>query len=61
MEKILGMKGRTVIYITHDPEYARMADEIIFMQDGEIMQIIESEKCTDNTYFRSWSEAGTVV
>lgn len=61
MENILGMKGRTVIYITHDPEYARMADEIIFMQDGEIRQIIESEKCNDNTYFRSWSEAGTVV
>ena len=26
-----------------------------------IRQIMESEKCSDNTYFRSWSEAGTVV
>lgn len=38
MEKLLHLEGRTVIYITHDQAYAKMADEIILVKDGEIKQ-----------------------
>ena len=63
MEMLLGLDGKTVIYITHDPEYAAMADQVIFMQDGEIRQIMKGTECACNGYFQSWrkdcNEAGT--
>ncbi len=61
MGKLLGMEGRTVIYVTHDPEYAKLADEVIFMQDGEIRQVIKGNECDENECFRSWSKEGTIV
>lgn len=56
MGLLLGLDGKTVIYITHNPEYAAMADRIIFMQDGEIRQIIRGGECACNEYFRLWSK-----
>lgn len=61
MEKLLKLEGKTVIYITHDPEYAQMADEVIFMQDGEIRQIFKGAECADNAYFQRWREVGKRV
>lgn len=63
MEMLLGLDGKTLIYITHDPEYAAMADQVIFMQDGEIRQVMKGTECACNGYFQSWrkdcNEAGT--
>ena len=58
MEMLLGLEGKTVIYITHNPEFAVMADEVILMQDGEIRQIMKGSECADNAYFRAWSREG---
>ena len=30
-------RGKTVIIITHDPKVAKMAERIIFMKDGQIL------------------------
>lgn len=56
MELLLGLEGRTVIYITHDPKYVLQADQVICIQDGEIRQIIKGDACAENAYFRSWSQ-----
>lgn len=55
MEKILSLRDKTVLYITHDPTFARLADEIIYMQDGEILQMIEKGEFQRNGLFETWS------
>lgn len=57
MRMLLALKDRTVIYITHNPEHARLADMVIFIQDGEIRQVMEGEY-ERNAYFCGWSNAG---
>lgn len=57
MRMLLALKDRTVIYITHNPEHARLADMVIFIQDGEIRQVMEGEY-ERNAYFCRWSNAG---
>ena len=44
MELLLSLE-KTVIYITHSPEFARLADEIIFMENGTIGEILKKEEC----------------
>ena len=58
VKKLLSLEGKTVIYITHDPEFAVMADEVILMQEGEIRQTMKGSECADNAYFRDWSSEG---
>ena len=55
MEKILSLKDKTVLYITHDPTFARLADEIIYMRDGEILQMIGKGEFERNALFETWS------
>lgn len=57
MRMLLALKDRTVIYITHNPEHAKLADMVIFIQDGEIRQVMEGEY-ERNAYFCGWSNAG---
>lgn len=56
VEKLLSLEDKTIIYVTHEPEYAKMADEIIFMQDGKIKQIIKKEEYKNNKYLAAWSK-----
>lgn len=44
MEELFRLEGRTVIYITHDPVYINMADEIILVHNGQIRLIDKKEK-----------------
>lgn len=55
MEKLLSAKDRTVIYVTHDPEHARLADEALYLQDGEIRQVIQKAEYGTNVHFLTWS------
>lgn len=55
MEKILSLKDKTVLYITHEPAFARLADEIIYMRDGEILQMIGKGELERNALFETWS------
>lgn len=56
---LLELENTTVLYITHDPEHARLADMVIFMQDGEIRQVIPRGEYVSNAYFCAWSNGGS--
>lgn len=54
MELLLSLE-KTVIYITHSPEFARLADEIIFMENGTIGEILKKEECENSQRFQYWA------
>lgn len=54
MELLLSLE-QTVIYITHSPEFARLADEIIFMENGTIGEILKKEECENSQKFQCWA------
>lgn len=52
-ESILGFKG-TLIFVTHRPELARLADRIIYMEGGRIETIGKYETVKENELFKKW-------
>lgn len=54
MELLLSLE-KMVIYITHSPEFARLADEIIFMENGTIGEILKKEECENSQRFQYWA------
>jgi putative ABC transport system ATP-binding protein len=40
----LNKQGQTIVLVTHEPEYARMADRVITLSDGEILSDIRNKK-----------------
>ena len=38
----LNKDGQTIIMVTHEPEYARLADRTIFMADGAIVKDVKN-------------------
>jgi len=42
--KQLNSEGHSIVMVTHDPEIARQAKEIIILQDGQIVDKINQEK-----------------
>lgn len=61
MRMLLTTEKRTVIFTTHTPEHARLADMVIFMQDGEVRQVISKGEYEKNAYFCAWCNNGKTI
>ena len=42
--KELHMQGQTIVMVTHEEEYGRAAEKIIYLSDGQIVPMDKNEK-----------------
>ncbi|WP_310605171.1 ABC transporter ATP-binding protein [Anaerosporobacter sp.] len=54
MKTLLSL-DKTVVYITHSPKFALLADYVIIMEDGSIKENLKKEDCWNNPSFLKWA------
>ena len=41
--KELNSRGQTIVMVTHEPEYAKYCDRIVYLEDGRIVKEIKQK------------------
>jgi putative ABC transport system ATP-binding protein len=44
----LNREGRSIIMVTHAPEIARHAGEILYLKDGQVTEIVKNQETADS-------------
>lgn len=47
-------KGKTVVYVTHKPEYAALADRIIMIKDGKAVEL-DKDGLNEAVLYKEWA------
>lgn len=54
VKKLLNKMKSTIVYVTHSPELAKMADKIYIMKDGRIMSCVTKENAEKDKLYQEW-------
>ena len=54
VKNLLNKMKSTIVYVTHSPELAKMADKIYIMKDGRIMSCVTKENAEKDKLYQEW-------